>query len=88
MITTWSVGPSGDGMPEEMLVETLEVVQAHPWWAARARLALSLLRGEGLDPPASVVDVGCGWGAGPAAHWKSTSLSRQLGSIRPDESSS
>jgi SAM-dependent methyltransferase len=49
-------------MPEELLVVTLEQVRAHPWWAARARLALSLLRAEGLSPPASIVDVGCGWG--------------------------
>lgn len=62
MIETWSQGVSGDGMPEEVLVESLELVRAHPWWAARARLAISLLKAEGFAPPATLIDVGCGWG--------------------------
>jgi SAM-dependent methyltransferase len=62
VIEQWSEGPPGDGMPEAMLVETLRVVERHPWWAARARLTTSLLRAAGVAPPASVIDVGCGWG--------------------------
>jgi 2-polyprenyl-3-methyl-5-hydroxy-6-metoxy-1,4-benzoquinol methylase len=62
VIETWSEGISGEGMPDAALVEGLELVRAHPWWLARARLALSLLRAEGIAPPASLIDVGCGWG--------------------------
>jgi SAM-dependent methyltransferase len=49
-------------MPEELLVETLGRVRAHPWWAARAILAVDVLKAEGVKPPAPVVEVGCGWG--------------------------
>lgn len=49
-------------MPEELLVETYHNVRRHPWWAARARLAISLLHHYGVLPPASVIDAGCGWG--------------------------
>jgi SAM-dependent methyltransferase len=62
VIEKWSEGEPGDGMPDEALVEGLTLVRAHPWWAARARLAVSMLRAEGLAPPASLIDVGCGWG--------------------------
>lgn len=49
-------------MPEEALVETLQLVRRHPWWQARARLAVVLLGRHGIVPPTSVIDVGCGWG--------------------------
>lgn len=51
-------------MPEEALVSgsVLEKVARHPWWPARARMALDILREAGLQPPAAVLDVGCGWG--------------------------
>jgi len=62
MITTWSKGPADDNMPEAMLTETLGNVRRHPWWQARAKLALAVLRQNGLAPPAVVMDVGCGWG--------------------------
>lgn len=62
MIETWSHGPADDNMPEAILVETLERVRRHPWWLARARLALAVLRAEGVAPSTSVIDVGCGWG--------------------------
>ncbi len=62
MIETWSRGPADDNMPEEMIVTTLERVRRHPWWRARAVLAIDLLRKNGHAPPASVIDVGCGWG--------------------------
>src|SRR5262245_43579196 len=61
MIVTWSKGKN-KGMPESLLVDTLHKVQSHPWWRARARLALAVLRNRQILPPASVFDVGCGWG--------------------------
>ena len=62
MITTWSKGPADDWMPEDILVATLEKVRRHPWWHARARLALAMLRQNSITPPAMVMDAGCGWG--------------------------
>jgi SAM-dependent methyltransferase len=62
MIEIWSRGPADENMPEAMLVETLTRVRSHPWWSARARLALAVLQAGGVTPPASVLDVGCGWG--------------------------
>jgi SAM-dependent methyltransferase len=61
MIVTWSKG-NDEGMPESLLVETLQKVRRHPWWQARARLALAALRSRRILPPARVLDVGCGWG--------------------------
>jgi SAM-dependent methyltransferase len=49
-------------MGEEILVRTGDLVRRHPWWRARARLTLALLRKLGLRPPARVLDAGCGWG--------------------------
>ena len=49
-------------MPGSILVNTLEVVRRHPWWHARAKLSLAVLRKHGITPPATVMDVGCGWG--------------------------
>jgi len=62
MIETWSKGEADANMPQELLVDLYEKVNRHPWWAARARLARRLLDVHGVQPPASVVDVGCGWG--------------------------
>ena len=62
MIDVWSRGPADDNMPEAMLVETLARVRRHPWWSARARLALAVLAARGIKPPAPVWDIGCGWG--------------------------
>jgi len=67
MIETWSRGPADENMPEAMLVETLTRVRSHPWWRARARLALAVLQAKGVRPPASVLDVGCGWGVNLSA---------------------
>ena len=84
MITTWSKGPADENMPEAMLVETLTRVREHPWWSARARLALALLRARGIVPPAPVLDVGCGWGTNlqalEASKYQTTGLdiSRQI----------
>jgi 2-polyprenyl-3-methyl-5-hydroxy-6-metoxy-1,4-benzoquinol methylase len=83
MIVTWSKG-SDEWMPESLLVETLQKVQRHPWWRARARLALAVLRKHGIMPPARVWDVGCGWGVNllalEAAGYAATGLdvSRQI----------
>jgi SAM-dependent methyltransferase len=49
-------------MPETLLVDTWQKVRRHPWWAARARLAVSLLHQNGVRAPASVIEAGCGWG--------------------------
>ena len=62
MIETWSKGVADECMPEEMLVSTMKQVERHPWWRARAALALSILKRQRLLPPARVFDVGCGWG--------------------------
>ncbi len=67
MIARWSQGPADDNMPEAMLTETLTRVRVHPWWSARARLANAVLQAHGVTPPASVLDVGCGWGVNLAA---------------------
>jgi SAM-dependent methyltransferase len=62
VIVTWSKGPADDDMPESILVENLERVRRHPWWTARAELALAILRRNGVLAPARILDVGCGWG--------------------------
>ena len=62
MIEVWVKGTPDDNMPESMLVDTLENARRHPWWHARAKLALSALSKYGVTPPATVLDVGCGWG--------------------------
>jgi SAM-dependent methyltransferase len=62
MIETWTRGAADDNMPEAILVETLARVRRHPWWRARARLALAILKSAGITPPQPVLDVGCGWG--------------------------
>jgi SAM-dependent methyltransferase len=62
MIQTLTEGAVDEGMPEEMLTETLERVRRHPWWMARTKLALAVLRQNGISAPAAVADVGCGWG--------------------------
>jgi SAM-dependent methyltransferase len=62
MISVWSQGVADKNMPEAILVDALEKVRKHPWWHARAKLALALLEKHGIRPPASVADVGCGWG--------------------------
>ncbi len=62
MIRTWTTGSADLGMPEEILVELLDAIPSHPWWQARARLALRLLERVGGRPPARILDAGCGWG--------------------------
>ena len=62
MIERWSQGDADEHMPEEILVDLATIIRRHPWWRARAALTLDLLRDLGLQPPARVLDVGCGWG--------------------------
>jgi SAM-dependent methyltransferase len=62
MIERWTTGDADAHMPEEILVDLAAIVRRHPWWRARAALTLELLRDVGIRHPASVLDVGCGWG--------------------------
>jgi SAM-dependent methyltransferase len=62
MITTWSQGAPDDFMPEGILTELSALVRRHPWWQARARLVVSILKQNTISPPAQVLDAGCGWG--------------------------
>lgn len=62
MITTWSKGRVDEGMPEDILLDVARQVDRHPWWHARAKLTISLLRRARVQPPACVLDAGCGWG--------------------------
>jgi SAM-dependent methyltransferase len=62
MITVWSQGVADENMPEAILMETLAKVRRHPWWQARAKLALATLAKHEIRAPAPVADVGCGWG--------------------------
>jgi len=62
MIRTWSQGEADDNMPENLLVDLESTVRRHPWWIARARLALAVVQRHGIAPPATILDAGCGWG--------------------------
>jgi 2-polyprenyl-3-methyl-5-hydroxy-6-metoxy-1,4-benzoquinol methylase len=62
MIKRWSEGVADHNMAEDILVDLAALVDRHPWWRARARLAKKLLGRLGITPPARVLDVGCGWG--------------------------
>jgi SAM-dependent methyltransferase len=67
MIHTWSCGNADDNMPENLLVDLEATVRRHPWWKARARLALAVLQQSGIQSPAMVLDAGCGWGTNLSA---------------------
>jgi SAM-dependent methyltransferase len=62
VIARWSTGLADDNMAEEILVDLAPLIRRHPWWRARTRLVLDLLRRLGLEPPARMLDAGCGWG--------------------------
>lgn len=67
MIVRWSTGSAGDNMSEDILTDLTGVVPRHPWFQARARLAVALLRKLSVFPPARVLEAGCGWGVNLAA---------------------
>ena len=85
MITTWSSGTPDKNMDEEILVGLSDIVSRHPWWAARTDLVIALLEGLRIGPPASVLEIGCGWGTnlealeGVQALFGSTSMACSLG---------
>jgi SAM-dependent methyltransferase len=62
VIELWSRGIADHNMAEDILVELDGLVRRHPWWQARAALTLELLGQLGVEPPARVLDAGCGWG--------------------------
>src|SRR5271163_4595027 len=62
MITTWSAGDADLFMPESILTELSTLIRRHPWWQARTRLVLAILKQCAISPPARVLDAGCGWG--------------------------
>jgi SAM-dependent methyltransferase len=61
MIFTWSSG-SDDGMSQDILTELAGLISRHPWFQARAKMAVAVLESINIRPPARVLDAGCGWG--------------------------
>jgi 2-polyprenyl-3-methyl-5-hydroxy-6-metoxy-1,4-benzoquinol methylase len=61
LIISCSKGKADDNMPESILAKLSGIVRSHPWWQARAELTLALFCQLGIEPPARVLDVGCGW---------------------------
>lgn len=62
MIVRWSTGDADRAMSEDILVELAGLISRHPWFRARAKLAVAVLRMLNVHPPARVLDAGCGWG--------------------------
>ena len=62
MITRWSAGLADDNMAEDILVDLGPLIHRHPWWRARTRLTLELLKRLGVNPASRILDAGCGWG--------------------------
>ncbi len=62
MIERWSSGVADENMDEAILVDLAAIIHRHPWWRARARLTLALLKDLEIRPPATILDAGCGWG--------------------------
>jgi SAM-dependent methyltransferase len=62
VIQCLSRGIAENNMPEDILVELATAIHQHPWWQARAKLALGLIAANGIEPPARILDAGCGWG--------------------------
>jgi SAM-dependent methyltransferase len=62
MIEEWSAGVADVNMDEALLTELGSLIRPHPWWQARARLTIELLRRNRVIPPAHILDAGCGWG--------------------------
>jgi SAM-dependent methyltransferase len=62
MIIRWGAAVSSGAMEDEILVDLAPKIRTHPWWQARAKLAVALLESNGVRPPSRVLDAGCGWG--------------------------
>ncbi len=62
VIQTWSTGIPDDNMAEEILTRTGEEIRKHPWFLHRARLMRQILVDQGVTPPDTVLEAGCGWG--------------------------
>ena len=62
MIETLSQGSADDHMDEQFLLELSEMIARHPWWQARAKLTLGLLKHLRIVAPSRILDAGCGWG--------------------------
>jgi SAM-dependent methyltransferase len=62
MIVSGPAGPEEGGMPADILCRLAERMDAHPWWRHRCRLAAAVLAGQGIQPPARILDIGCGSG--------------------------
>lgn len=62
MIVCWSRGDADHNMDESILVELAGIIEHHPWWQARGRLVVELLRRLRVDRSADILEAGCGWG--------------------------
>ena len=62
MITTWSSGEPNTFMPDAILTELSVLIHHHPWWRARTRLVMAILKRHSINPPDRILDAGCGWG--------------------------
>jgi len=49
-------------MSEDILTDLADAIRTHPWFQARARLAVAILNQLQIYPPARVLEAGCGWG--------------------------
>ena len=52
MITKLSEGNADVNFDEDILVDLSETIHRHPWWLARARLTVALLKRLGVNRPA------------------------------------
>lgn len=62
MIATWTSADPSRTMSEDILTDLAPLVEHHPWFQARATMAVTLLKHMLVEPPARVLDAGCGWG--------------------------
>jgi SAM-dependent methyltransferase len=62
MIVCWSRGDADHNMDESILVGLGDIIARHPWWQARGRLVVALLRHLSVDRSAAILEAGCGWG--------------------------
>ncbi|MBI3694866.1 MAG: class I SAM-dependent methyltransferase [Acidobacteria bacterium] len=67
MIVRWSTGDPAQAMAEDILTDLAPLIARHPWFQARAKMAVAVLKQMHLLAPARVLDAGCGWGLTLAA---------------------